>query len=107
MKKFLISLLVLICGAGVFAFGGKAPASVVGHIKFYGNAPFEYPGIETVDGNLYAVQVEEDSGVSLDEIKSTQGKMIELTGRVEKQNKFAFNSLRDGIFVVSEFKILE
>lgn len=95
------------CGAGVFAFGGKAPASVVGHIKFYGNAPFEYPGIKTVDGNLYAVQVEENSGISLDEIKATQGKMIELTGRVEKKEKTSIFSLRDGTFVASEFKILE
>lgn len=81
--------------------------SVVGHIKFYGNAPFESPGIETVDGNLYAVQVEEDSGISLDDIKSTQGKMIELTGRVEKKEKRSIYSLRDGIFVANEFKILE
>lgn len=81
--------------------------SVVGHIKFYGNAPFESPGIETVDGNLYAVQVEEDSGVSIDDIKSTQGKMIELTGRVEKKEKRSIYSLRDGIFVANEFKILE
>lgn len=107
MKKILFLILILVSCACCFGFGGKSPVSVVGHIKFYGNAPFESPGIETVDGNLYAVQVEEDSGVSLDEIKSTQGKMIELTGRVEKQEKLAFNSLRDGIFVVSEFKILE
>lgn len=81
--------------------------SVVGHIKLYGNAPFESPGIETVDGNLYAVQVEEDSGISLDDIKSTQGKMIELTGRVEKKEQRSIYSLRDGTFVANEFKILE
>lgn len=107
MKNFLTTLLILLCGAATFAFGGKSPISVVGHIKFYGNAPFEYPGIETVDGKLYAVQVEEDSGILLDDIKSTQGKMIELTGRVEKKEKISVFSLRDGTFVTNEFKILE
>lgn len=107
MKKIVALFLILFSCALSFGFGGNAPTSIVGHIKFYGNAPFEYPGIETVDRKLYAVQVEENSGISLKEIEETQGKMIELTGRVEKKEKRSVFSLRDGTFVASEFKILE
>lgn len=107
MKKILFLFLILVSCAFCFGFGGKAPVSISGHIKFYGNAPFEYPGIETVDRRLYAVQVEENSGISLKEIEETQGKLIELTGRVEKKEKRSIYSLRDGIFVASELKILE
>ncbi len=107
MRKYLFGIMILILGLSAFSFGGKAPASIAGHIKFYGNAPFEYPGIETVDGYLYAVQAEKDSGISIEEIKATQGKMIELTGRVEKKEKLSVFSLRDGTFVVSDFRILE
>lgn len=107
MRKYFFGIMILIAGLSAFAFGGKAPKSVAGHIKFYGNAPFEYPGIETVDGYLYAIQTEKDSGVSIEEIKASQGKMIELTGRVEKKEKLSVFSLRDGTFIVSEFRILE
>lgn len=107
MKKILALLLALFFCQLCFSFGGKAPASVAGHIKFYGNAPFEFPGIETVDGNLYAVQTDENSGISLKEIEKTQGKMIELTGRIEKKEKLSVFSLRDGIFIANEYKILE
>ena len=33
--------------------------------------------------------------------------MIELTGRVEKKEKLSVFSLRDGTFIVSDFRILE
>ena len=107
MRKYLFGIMILILGLSAFSFGGKAPTSIAGHIKFYGNAPFEYPGIETVDGYLYAVQAEKDSSVSIEEIKATQGKMIELNGRVEKKEKLSVFSLRDGTFIVSDFRTLE
>lgn len=106
MKKILFLFLILSLCAFCFGFGGKSPLTVSGHIKFYGNAPFEYPGIKTADGMLYAVQVEENSGISLKELEETQGKMIELTGRLEKKEKRSIFSLRDGTFVASEYKIL-
>ena len=107
MRKFLFGTIILLSVFSAFPFGGKAPKSVTGHINFYGNAPFEYPGIKTADGYLYAVQTEKDSGVSIEKIKETQGKLVELTGHVEKKEKLSIFSLRDGIFVVQDFKILE
>ncbi|MBQ0050885.1 MAG: hypothetical protein KBT11_02340 [Treponema sp.] len=107
MKRFALAsfLFALICG---FAFGyGKAPATVVGHINFYGNAPVEFPGIVTVDGQTYGLKIAEGSAFTLKEISSHQGELLELTGEIENPKGPAYQRLKDGFFIVSEWKVLK
>lgn len=110
MKYFLgktIFVLVLIFSSlTVFAFGGRAPQTVVGHIKYYGNVPFEFPGIETVDGYHYSIKVEEGAEFTVKDITDASGYMLEFTGQIEKSKENAYEVLKDGVFVVSEFKKL-
>ena len=105
-KKICLLFLVFFCSIAVFPFGGPAPQCAVGHIKYYGNVPFEFAGFETVDGYVYTIQVEENSSFTLKDIEAAQGNMLELIGRIEKSHKNAPNVLKDGIFVVSEWKKL-
>ena len=108
-KKLLLLIAFSLCLIPIFAFGGKASdskMSVVGHVKFYGNVPFEFPGFETVDGYIYTIQIEENAKFTLDDIKKENGYLIELTGEVDKSKNNGLNVLKDGIFVVSEWKKL-
>ena len=105
--KTLFFLAISFCASSVFAFGGRAPQTAVGHVKYYGNAPFEFAGFETVDGYVYTLKVEEKSKFTLKDIEDAQGYMLELTGEIDTSQKNGFNVLKDGIFVVSEWKKLE
>lgn len=107
MKKLFITFTaILLTAFSAFTFGGKAPVSVKGYLKFYGNEPFVYPGIETTDGLLYGIQIEDGADFSKNDIKNLHGHMIKLSGHIEK-NSHDLNSLKDGVLVVSEYKIIE
>ena len=108
MKKLLLLLtgLGLLCG-GLFAFGGKAPQTIVGHINFYGNEPFAYPGVVTVEGLEYTLYVPEGSEFTLKDITANQGLMLEFKGRIDDSQKGGFQVLKDGVFVVEKFKVLK
>ena len=105
-KKIILSLTLFISAFFAFSFGGLAPQTAVGHVKYYGNVPFEFAGFETVDGFVYTLQVGENSPFSLKDIEAEQGNMLELTGQIDKSQKNAPNVLKDGVFVVSEWKKL-
>ena len=109
MKKLLSVFCIFFWGTMLFAFGGKAEdtkTSIVGHVKFFGNVPFEFAGFETVDGLLYTIQVADDSKIKLKEIESAQGYLLELTGDISKDNENIVEVLKDGVFIVSEWKKL-
>ncbi len=112
MKKNLVAFVFAVLISGVFgvfnafAFGGRAPQVVVGSIKYYGNDPFAFPGFETVDGLVYTIKVSEKSSFTLEEIAAKQGNLLELTGKIDKSKKNGFNVLKDGIFVVEEWRVI-
>ena len=106
IKSLFIAFAFLFAGSSVFAFGGRAPQTIVGHVKYYGNVPFEFPGFETVDGFIYNIQTEENAAFSLKDITDAQGYMLELTGEIDKSQKKGVNTLKDGVFVISEWKKL-
>ena len=109
LKKIFSVFSVLFLGASLFAYGGKAEetqTSIVGHIKYFGNAPFEFPGFETVDGFVYTIRIAENSTVTLKEIEAEQGYLLELTGEVAKDVKKMPDVLKDGVFLVSDWKKL-
>ena len=107
MKKFVLLFVssFLLCGE-LFAFGGKAPPTIVGHINFYGNEPFAYPGVVTVEGLEYTLYVPEGSDFTLKDITASQGQMLEFKGRIDDSQKGGFQVLKDGVFVVEKFKVL-
>ena len=108
LKKIFIAICAFfVCGTVIFAYGGNAEESqttVTGYIKYYGNVPFEFPGFETVDGAVYTLRVAEDAKFTLKDVVQAQGYLIELTGTVDSSQKNGLNVLKDGIFVVSEWK---
>ena len=106
-KSICIALLLLASETIVSAFGGRAPETVTGHIKYYGNAPFEFPGIETADGYLYTLQVEENAPFTIEDIEKEQGFALQFTGTIDKSQGNGLNVLKDGIFIVSEWKKLQ
>jgi len=106
IKSLFIAFAFLFVGAFLFAFGGRAPQTIVGHVKYYGNVPFEFPGFETVDGYIYTIKIEENADFSLKDITAAQGYLLELTGEIDKNQKNGLNVLKDGVFTVSEWKKL-
>jgi len=105
--RILIALIIFFAGSlSAFAFAGRSQDSAVGHIKFYGNAPFAFAGFETKEGRLYKIEVEEGSDFSIKDIENEVGSLLELTGEIDSSRKNDFNVLKDGVFIVSEWKKL-
>ncbi|WP_407429193.1 hypothetical protein [Treponema sp.] len=105
-KVFCLISALFLTEQAVFCFGGRAPQVAVGFINYYGNAPVEFAGFETVDGYVYTLQVEEGSKFTLKDIEAEQGNMLELTGQIDNSQKNGFQILKDGVFIVSDWKKL-
>ena len=106
IKIFFLGLIFAFFVAQGFSFGGSAPQVAVGHIKYYGNSPFEFAGFETEDGYLYTLKVDDNPDFSLSDIEKEIGSRLEITGKIVKPRKKEPNTLRDGVFIVSEWKRL-
>lgn len=109
MKKIFAVLLVFASVIGFTFASGKGdtcPDHAVGHIKWYGSAPFAYPGFVTVEGNIYTIAVEDSSSFSVEEISALQGYLLQIDGRIDKLQIGGFQVLKDGVFVVSDYKKL-
>lgn len=104
-----VIFLVLLAFSAVFqcfSYGGKAPQVITGHIKYYGNSPFEFAGFETEDGYLYTIEIDKNSDFLLADIEKETGYRLELTGKIDKSHRNGPNVLKDGVFIVSDWKKL-
>lgn len=105
--KRIISFLSLSLLFSMMIFGASKnnkSVSVVGYVKSYGNVPFNYPCIESLDGHIYTLSYENKS-----ELFNTQGKKIQVDGELikkSKKNEIGFMESKDGIINVKEFKIV-
>lgn len=108
LKLLFTTFALILAGVAGFSYGGTAPEpeTVIGHIKFFGNAPVEFPGLETDDGKLYTIQVAEGAKFTLKDITAAQGNKIELTGIIDDSQKIGLNVLKDGVIVVTAWKKL-
>ena len=88
-KLFLVILMVqIICGFSLFSMS-KAPDSVEGYIKVYGNEPHTYLGIETQDGKVFVLKAEKEL---LDELQNQQGYLLKLDGKfIENKSNVLFS----------------
>lgn len=105
MKKknrlFLI-LLVLICSNLFCSYSKNKYVKVTGYIHVYGNEPFTYLGIKTIDNKEYEISANEEQTSML---WKTQGTKIEITGIIlPKKETREFNMLKDGKIEVAEWK---
>ncbi len=106
--KYLFIGLVLTLAHAVFAFGGHPAVDeavkITGGIAHYGNAPFVITGFQTADGKIYTLKTKEGSSFSLKDIESEGGNLLELTGEIDESHKNAPTILKDGVFIVSDWK---
>lgn len=78
--------------------------SVIGYVKSYGNVPFNYPCIESLDGRIYTLSYTEKA-----ELFNTQGKKIQVDGALikkSKKNEIGFMESKDGTINVTSFRII-
>ncbi len=107
MKKIFAIFAALVCMLCSGFASGKAescPDHAVGYIKWYGSAPFTYPGFVTKEGEVYTIAVEDGSSIKIEDISSLQGHLIRIEGRIDKLQIGGFQVLKDGVFIVSDYK---
>ncbi len=109
-KSILLFILLLTAAAGIVFANGKGDSvpveKAVGHINWYGNAPVAYPGLVTIEGQVYSLAVEQGASFSVKDITALQGHLIQVEGHINRQEIGGFQVLKDGIFVVNKFKDL-
>ncbi len=104
-RKSFVALLVLILFSGVFMSASKSKVvKIKGTIHSYGNMPFNYPGIVTDKGEMYAVFGDNELKNKLLE---NQGYLIEFDGVVISKEEDPVNALKDGSFEVVNWKIVK
>ncbi len=108
MKKRLIVFVLIFAVCALFAMNKNDNLSEArGYIEWFGNIPFEYSGFKTTDGKIYLLEVEENADFSVKDIESLQGSLIYIEGRIKNTAGNQINALRDGVFVVKNFKKIE
>lgn len=108
MKKSLSIFVLIFAVCALFAMNKNDNLSEAqGCIEWFGNIPFEYSGFKTTDGKLYLLEVEENADFSVKDIESLQGSLIYIEGRIKNTAGNQINALRDGVFVVRNFKKVE
>lgn len=104
-KSFFLTLIfTFIFSISAFAFGKK---NIAGYIQVYGNAPLTFIGFTTDEGEEYSIDIDSKADFTIDDIKIHQGKYLKLTGIVNEKELLGFQTLKDGRFIVSKFKIIE
>ncbi|MBR4629731.1 MAG: hypothetical protein IKO57_04740 [Treponema sp.] len=104
MKKTFLIVALMIAGLAAFAFGKK---TITGHIKIYGNEPFTFVGFVTDDGEKYSLDIDPKADFTIQDIQAHQGEPLKLTGIVNDKELIGFQTLKNGRFVVSKFKVIE
>lgn len=108
MKKSLSIFVLIFAVCALFAMNKNDNLSEArGYIEWFGNIPFEYSGFKTTDGKLYLLEVEENADFSVKDIEFLQGSLIYIEGRIKNTAGNQINALRDGVFVVKDFKKIE
>lgn len=109
MKKITMIFFVLIAAVCILFAMNKNDGltEAKGYIEWFGNIPFEYSGFKTVEGKLYSLQVADGADFSVKDIEALQGSLIYIEGRIKNTGGKTINALRDGVFVVKNFKKLE
>ncbi len=108
MKKRLIVFVLIFAVCALFAMNKNDNLSEArGYIEWFGNIPFEYSGFKTTDGKIYLLEAEENADFSVKDIESLQGSLIYIEGRIKNTAGNQINALRDGVFVVKNFKKIE
>lgn len=103
MKKSIFAVIFLVAMTSIFAWGGKK--TITGHIQIYGNAPFTFVGFVTDDGEEYSLDIDSKADFTIKDIKTHQGELLKLTGVVNEKELMGFQTLKDGRFIVSKFKV--
>lgn len=91
----------------IFAFSLFGKKTIIGHIEIYGNAPFTFIGFITNDGEKYTLDIDSDADFTIQDITKHQGEYLKLTGIVNEKELMGFQTLKNGRFVVSKFKVLK
>ena len=104
MKKTFFAIVLMVAGLAAFAFGKK---TITGHIQIYGNAPFTFVGFVTDEGEKYSLDIDPKADFTIKDIQAHQGEPLKLTGVVNEKELMGFQTLKNGRFVVSKFKVME
>lgn len=106
IRKFIILFSILLTGIILCSYSKNNIVKVKGYIRVYGNEPFTYIGIKTENNKEYALTASDDV---LKELRSSQGKQIEIIGLLIPKDKdsFELNMLKDGRIEVTEWSIVE
>ena len=107
MKKlYRLIRIIFFSALALFLFSSFSfpPKKVVvkGYISFYGNEPFAFLGIDTVDGKQYKIVAENEKQLS-----ELQGYLLKIEGTVKKNSKknLSFDSLKDGTLTVDSYSV--
>ena len=104
IRKLTIILAITLCGLLFTSFSKNNITTVKGYIHVYGNEPFTYIGIKTEDNKEYAIDADKET---TDQLRASQGKQIEITGRIIKSENNEAGMLKDGKIEVIEWKVCE
>ena len=104
IRKISIILAIAFYGLLFSSFSRNNIKSVKGYIHVYGNDPFTYIGIKTEDKKEYAIDADKET---TDQLRASQGKKIEITGRIIKSEKNEPGMLKEGKIEVIEWKVCE
>lgn len=99
--KIIFLMLLVVCMFSSFSLPPKRVV-VKGYLKFYGNEPFAFLGIETLDGKQYRIVAENEQRLS-----ELQGYLLKIEGTVKKNSKknLSFDSLKDGTLTVDSCSV--
>ena len=106
-KKYLFYLLEFcICMLFLCSFSKNNTKIVKGYITVFGNDPFAFIGIQTLDKKEYAIISNDDI---YKELWNVQGKTVEIEGNITKSKKDIKEPgmLKDGKIEVIEWKVCE
>lgn len=111
MRKIILAILMICSTAFCFSFSKPKQddtISLKGYVRVYGNEPFTFIGIVCDSGEEYALLAE---GNILNELRKSQGEKIQIKGYRKKneadKSSVSLNSLKDGTFVVKNWKTVK
>lgn len=106
MKKiYLFFILICLCSFSLFSFSKNKNVCIKGYITSFGNEPFSFIGINSVDDKEYGIIAEKEI---MEELKKMGGTLIEFEGIfVEVDDGNILFNLKDGIFEVLDWKVVK